>query len=109
MAFTHWKAGRTTPSSPTVQRHRFLNRPALDLLPWGNVGRILLIPGNPIVEFDPLRTRQRRRVGFKALPQRVKQFVFLCCGKGLPIAFCKLLIASPGFLPVRNEWAEPKK
>jgi hypothetical protein len=50
-------------------------------LPRNDIRRILLVSGRAVIEFDPLCVRQCRCFPFKALPQNVKQFEFLRCGK----------------------------
>jgi len=51
----------------------FLKQSRLDLLPRDYIGRVLLVPSDSVIKLVPLRIRQRYRVRFQALPDRVQQ------------------------------------
>ena len=78
------------PHSPLVSRQpgvsRFLKQARPDLLPRDNIGRVLLMPGDSVIKLRPLRIRQRYRVRFQALPDRIEQFCLLRSGQAIDLA-----------------------
>jgi hypothetical protein len=47
------------------------------LLPWNDIGGVLLMPDDAVIEFRPLRIRHRCGVCFQAFPDRIEQFCLL--------------------------------
>ena len=78
------------PHSPRVSRRpglsRFLKQARPDLVPRNDIGRVLLMPGDSVIKLRPLRIRQRYRVRFQALPDRIQQFCLLRCGQAIDLA-----------------------
>src|SRR5271166_2956637 len=75
------------PHSPLVSRRpvasRFLKQPRPDLRPGQDIGRVLLMPSDAVIELRPLRIRQRCRVRFQAFPDGIEQFCLLRRGEGI--------------------------
>jgi hypothetical protein len=65
---------------------RFLKKARPDLLPRDYIGRAFLMPGDAVIELRPLRIRQRCRVRFQALPDRIQQFGLLRGGQAIDLA-----------------------
>src|SRR5271165_5758813 len=65
---------------------RFLKQARPDLLPRDDIGRVLLMPGDAVIKLRPLRIRQRCRVRFQALPDRIQQFRLLRSGQTIDLA-----------------------
>ncbi len=78
------------PHSPLVSRRpevsRFLKQARPDLLPRDDVGRVFLMPTDSVIKLRPLRIRQRYRVRFQALPDRIQQFRLLRSGQAIDLA-----------------------
>jgi len=78
------------PHSPLVSRRlgvsRFLKQARPDLLPRDDIGRVLLMPSDSVIKLRPLRIRQRYRVCFQALPDRIQQFCLLRSGQAIDLA-----------------------
>src|ERR1035438_4437883 len=71
---------RPLPLSRRPAASLFLRQACPDLLPRNHSGGILLIPRHPVVQFRPLRVRQRCVV-FQALPQHVKKLELFRSGE----------------------------
>jgi hypothetical protein len=56
---------------------RLLKQARPDLLPRDDIGGVLLMPGNAVIELRPLRIRQGDGVRFQAFPERIEQFCLL--------------------------------
>jgi len=56
---------------------RFLKQLRPDLLPWNDIGRVFLMPGNAEIQLSPLRLRKRYGIRFQTLPHRIQQFCLL--------------------------------
>ena len=77
----------TTPALPPNPRSlrvsrrpaasQFLEKARPDLLPGDDIGGILLMPLDAVIQFRALRVRQRQCVGFQAFPHCIQQFGFL--------------------------------
>src|ERR1700690_1646868 len=67
-----------------------------DLLPRDDIGRVLLMPGDSVIKLRPLRIRQRCRVRFQALPDRIRQYCLL--GGGQPIDLASQIVHTPATL-----------
>ena len=65
---------------------RFLKKARPDLLPRDDIGRVLLMPSDAVLKLRPLRIRQRCRVRFQALPDRIQQFCLLGWGQAIDLA-----------------------
>ena len=65
---------------------RFLKKARPDLLPREDIGRVLLMPSDAVLKLRPLRIRQRCRVRFQALPDRIQQFCLLGWGQAIDLA-----------------------
>ena len=63
-----------------------LKRPRPGLLPRDDIRRVLLMPRNSEIKLRPLRIRQRRRIRFQALPDRIQQFRLLRSGQAINLA-----------------------
>src|SRR5450759_1587746 len=78
------------PHSPLVSRQpgvsRFLKQARPDLLPRDDIGRVLLMPSDSVIKLRPLRIRQRYRVRFQTLPDRIQQFRLLRSGQAVYLA-----------------------
>jgi hypothetical protein len=65
------------PHSPLASKRPgaslLLKQSCLALLPRDYIGRVLLVPSDSVIQFVPLRIRQRYSVRFQALPDRVQQ------------------------------------
>lgn len=55
------------------------------MLPGDDIGRVLLMPGGPVIELGALRVRERYRVRFQAFPDCIQQLRFLCSGKAVDL------------------------
>ncbi len=65
---------------------RFLKQVRPDLLPWNDIGRVSLMPGNAEIELSPLRIRKRYGIRFQTLPHRIQQFCFFGRGQAVDLA-----------------------
>ena len=65
---------------------RLLKQARPDLLPRDNIGRVLLMPSDTVIQFRPLRIRQRQSVRFQALPDRIQQLRLLRRGQAIDLA-----------------------
>ena len=78
------------PHSHLVSRRpgvsRFLKQTRPDLLPRDDIGRVLLMPGDSVIKLRPLRIRQRYRIRFQALRDRIQQFCLLRSGQAIDLA-----------------------
>jgi len=60
---------------------RFLEQARPDLLPGDDIGGILLMTCDAVIQLSTLLVRQRQRVAFQAFPHRIQQFRFLGSGE----------------------------
>jgi len=60
---------------------QFLEQAGFDLFPGDDIGRILLMPLNAVIEFCALRVRQRQCVGFQTFPHHIQKFGLFGRGK----------------------------
>src|SRR5207302_9224157 len=60
---------------------QFVEQTRPDLLPGDDIGGILLMPLDAVIELRALRVRQRQCVGFQALPHHIQQFGFFESGE----------------------------
>ena len=77
--------GKGTTFSRAVRRLKYIGASAPevrpDLLPRDDIGWVFLTPSDAVVKLRPLRIRQRYRVRFQALPDRIQQFRLLRSGQ----------------------------
>ena len=62
------------PLADDRESHGFLNSPALTCCHGMISEDGLLMPSDSVIKLPPLRIRQRYRVGFQALPDRIQKF-----------------------------------
>ena len=62
---------------------RFLEQPCPDLLPRDDIGGILLMTRNAVIQLSALSGRQRKRVSFQALPDCIEQVCLLSDGEAI--------------------------
>jgi len=79
-----------SPRLPPVSRRpgvsRFLRQARPDLLPRDDIRRVLLMPGDSVINFRSLRIGQRCCISFEALPDRIQQLCLLRSGQAIDLA-----------------------
>jgi hypothetical protein len=60
---------------------RLLKKACLDLVPGDDIGRVLFMPGDPVIQLGALRVGERCRVRFQAFPHGIQQLRFLGGGE----------------------------
>src|SRR5438132_10339667 len=69
------------PYTTLFRSSQFLEQARPDLSPGDDIGGILLMPLDAVIELRALRVRQRQCVGFQALPHHIQQFGFFGSGE----------------------------